>query len=276
VRAWLVVVLLLAPARALAEPAGDPARDDFCDDAIVDPAAVGLRAGNFDAVRGACLRSELDLRLDTRALIDPDDFHGMLGGDLQIGVRTLEDFGLEWGLSLQIADYTFAQTAVVTASQATYGPFSLHGALGRRLRDDLQVTAYLRTEVPFTRSLLDVSMAGSQAAALASWDAHRRVVLHGRIAALFWYASSQAGDDVRGAALVSTDASIRAIRWLDAIAGLELQAGWYGAGVDHLAARAGAHWRVRGAWRVEVAAVVPFAGAERTNAALTIAVRQDR
>jgi hypothetical protein len=269
----LLAVLLLAPALAHADDEPEP---PLCDDPIVDPPAVGLRAGNFDAPRSACLRSELEVRVDTRALIDTPGFHGTLGGDLQVGLRTLEDFGLEWGVTLQFVDYTFAQTAVVTATDATYGPFSLHGALGRDLTDRVKVAGYLRFEVPFTRSLLDVTMGGTQVAALATWDAHPWIAVHGRGGALLWYASSQGGFTGRAAGVLSADGAVRVNRWLETMAGLELQAGWYRSGVDHFAGRLGAHWRVKGPWRVEVAALVPLAGEERTNVALTIAIKQDR
>jgi hypothetical protein len=268
---WLVL-LLLVPSLAHADEAPEP----LCDDSIVDPPAVGLRSGNFDAPRSACLRSELEVRVDTRALIDTPGFHGTLGGDLQIGLRTLEDFGLEWGVTLQMVDYTFAQTAVVTATDATYGPFSLHGALGRDVTERVKVAGYLRFEVPFTRSLLDVTMGGTQLAALATWDAYPWIAVHGRGGALFWYASSQGGFTGRAAGVLSADGAFRVNGWLETFGGLEVQAGWYRGGIDHVAARLGAHWRVKGAWRVEVAALVPLAGEERTNAALTIAVKRDR
>jgi len=249
---------------------------DVCDDPIVDPAAIGVRAGNFDAVRSACLRSEVEARVDSRALIDTPGFHGTLGGDLQLTARFREGLGVEWGVTVQVVDYTFAQTAVVTASDATYGPFSLHGAVGRRYKERAYVAAYLHTEVPFTRSILDSTLWGTQVAGLVTYDAHRRVALHGRVGGLFWFGSSEAGATSRGAGVISVDAAVRTVRWMDAFAGLELQSGWYGVGLDHLATRIGAHWRIRGDWRVEVAGLVPLAGTERTTAAITVAVQHDR
>jgi hypothetical protein len=92
---------------------------------------------------------------------------------------------------------------------------------------------------------------------------------------LGWYASSSTGSTTRGAAALSADLSWRVIRWLSVTAGADVQLGWYGAGLDHVALRAGAHWRVKGPWRAEVAAGLPLLGAERQNFAVTLGVRRD-
>lgn len=264
----IVVALVLTSATAHAE--------DVCDDSIVDPVAVPLRAGGFDLPRSACLRADFGTRIDAHALVDTPDFYGTLGGDLFIGVRFLEDMGFEWGATVRVVDVTFAQTAVLTATEATYGPISVHGAIGTAQSDDLHLGGELRVELPFTRAIGEPSSAGAQLAGLATYAAHDTVALHGRAALLGWYATSAGGTDTRGAGLVSVDASIRAITWLRASAGLELQGGWYRSGVDHLAARLGAHWRVVGPWRVDVGAVVPIAGEERTDLAFTLGLRRDR
>ena len=265
-RALVVLCLLAAPARA----------DDVCDDSIVDPVAVPVRAGGFDQTRSACLREDVETRIGGHALVDTPDFYGTLGGDLFVGIRFLEDSGFEWGATIRLVELTFAQTAVLTATETAYGPISLHGAIGEAQSENLHIGGQLRVELPFTRAIGQPSTAGAQLAGLATYRAHDRVAVHGRAAMLGWYGASVGGTDLRGGLLVSTDASVRTVSWLHAAVGLELGGGWYRSGVDHLAARLGAHWRVFGPWRVDLGALVPLAGEERTDVAFTLGLRRDR
>jgi hypothetical protein len=268
-RAAVVAALVVGAAPAFA--------DDACDESAADPVPVPVRAGGFDATRSACLRSDLDVRVGGHALIDAPAFYGTLGGDLQLGIRFVEAIGpgFEWGVAARVVDLTFAQTAVVTATGAAYGPLSVHGAISGSLPAGMVATGLVRFEVPFTRSVLDTSAAGSQLAGLIVIPAVDRVHLHGRAGLLGWYAASAGGTTTRGAAVVSMDASVRTVPWLYAVVGGEVQAGWYG-GFDHAAARIGAHWRVRGPWRVDLGALAPVAGDERLDLAVTLGVRRDR
>jgi hypothetical protein len=134
---------------------------------------------------------------------------------------------------------------------------------------------YARLEMPFTRSRLDGSTGALQLGAAATWHAAPRLRVHGHAALLGWYASSTSGRDGRAALMTSADAAYRAIRWLSLFAGADVQIGWYGWGLDHVAVRAGSHWRVKGLWRAELAAGVPLAGTERTDLAFSLGVRRD-
>ncbi len=250
--------------------------EDVCDDAIVDPVPVPVRAGGFDAPRSACLRSDLELRTGAHALVDTPNFYGTLGGDLSLGIRFVEPIGLEWGASLRVADATFAQTAVLAVTEVQYGPATAHLAMDHVMSPDLHLAGVLAIEVPFTRSDVETSTAGAQLGGVATWRAHDRLAVHGRLATLGWYSASIGGTSTRGAIVASSDAAIRTTGWLDTLVGLEVSAGWYRGGVDHLAARLGVHWRVRSAWRVDVGALVPVAGAERLDLAFTLGVRRDR
>jgi hypothetical protein len=253
----------------------DAAWAGVCEEPAADPVPVGLRAGGIDVTRGACLRTDLDARVGAHALVDTADFYGTLGAGLQLSIRFIEQIGLEWGASLDLVDFTFAQTAVVTATETTYGPVTAHVATSRAVDRDLEVGVAARVQLPFTRSSLDSSIAGGQLAALASMVFHPRLTVHGRGGLIGWYGASSGGNDVRGAVIVSADASVRAWKTLHAIVGAEIQAGWYGGGVDHTAARLGAHARVRGAWHLDGGVMLPLAGEERTDLVVTIGVLRD-
>jgi hypothetical protein len=218
VKAAIVLCVVCLPGLARAE--------DVCSDPIVDPVAVPVRAGGFDLTRSACLRADFQSRIGAHALVDTPDFYGTLGGDLFVGVRFLEEMGLEWGATIRVVDVTFAQTAVVSATETTYGPISVHGAVSKPHSEAFHVGGMLRVELPFTRAVGLPTTSGAQLAGLVTYAAHERVAVHGRAALLGWFGTSAGGTDLRGAGVLSADASIRTVRWLRASAGLELQAGW--------------------------------------------------
>jgi hypothetical protein len=255
--------------------AASTAHADVCDQTAADPVPVGVRDGAIDVTRGACLRTDLDARIGAHALVDTPDFYGTLGAELQLSIRFIEEIGIEWGATIEVVDVTFAQTAVVTATEASYGPVTAHLATSRQIDRDLEIGGVLRVELPFTRSSLESSRAGAQLAGLASMSFRPRLTVHGRAGLLGWYGSSAGGTDVRGAVIVSADAAVRAWKTLHAIVGAEVQAGWYGDGVDHTAARVGAHARIKGAWHLDGGVMVPLAGAERTDFVVTLGVLRD-
>ena len=270
------VVILLAILAASAPAAADA--PDVCDDPIDEPIAVAWRDVAADATRGACLQPDVALRLGGRMLIDEPDFYGTLGGDATFLARFVEGSHYEWGLGLRIADLAFVQNAVWKLTDASYGPVIAQGAYGDRATLGGRALARaiaVRLELPFTQSRIEGSSGALQLAAVATWHARATLRVHARAMVLGWYGASAGGTSTRGAVAVSADVSWRAVGWLTPTAGVDAQLGWYGVGLDHVAVRAGAHWRVKGPWRVEVAAGVPLVGAERQDLAITLGVRRD-
>jgi hypothetical protein len=264
-----VLTLVLATGAAAADP---------CEEHIDDPVAVPWRESGVDAARGGCLHADLSAVTRGHAVIDTPNFYGTLGGELTIAIRLLESSGFEWGVALRAVDGVFVQNAVLTVDEVGYGPVSGHIALGDRSElagKPLARALYARLELPFTRSRLDGSTGALQVGAAATWLAAPRLRVHGHAALLGWYASSTGGRDGRAAFMTSVDAAYRAVRSLSIAAGADVQVGWYGWGLDHVAVHAGAHWRVKGLWRAELAAGAPLAGTERTDLAFTVAVRRD-
>lgn len=267
-RVVVAAVMLVATATSAARA------DDVCDDPIDLPVTVAWREVGADANRGACLQSDVGLRLGGRALIDEPEFYGTLGGDATVMLRMVEGKHWEWGLGFHVVDLAFVQNAVWELTDAGYGPVIVQGAYGDRTAKLARALA-VRLDLPFTQSRLEGSSGALQLAALASWRARPTVRVHGRGMLLGWYGTGIGGTSVRGAVALSADVSWRALAWLTPTVGVDAQFGWYGAGFDHLAIRAGAHWRVKGPWRVEAAAGRPLVGAERQDVAVTLGVRRD-
>jgi hypothetical protein len=268
------VAVALAAAPATAEPlAGAP-----CEEHIDDPVPLPWREGGVDAPRGACLHAELSARLGGHALIDTPGFYGTLGGELTLAARVVESSWLEWGLGLRLLDGVFVQNAVLSVTELGYGPVSAHVAIGadgslagRRARR----AAYVRADVPFTRASLDSHSGALQLGVAETLMLGPRLRLHAHVAVLGWYGASTGGRVTRASVSGSLDAAWRPIRWMTLLAGADVQGGWYGLGLDHVAARVATHWRVRGLWRAEFAAGLPLAGAERTDLGFALGVRRD-
>jgi hypothetical protein len=258
--------------------ASAPAAADPCEDHVDDPIALPWRESGVDAARGGCLHADVGAALRGRTLVDTGDFYGNLAGELTLAIRLLESDRLEWGFSLRVLDGIFVQNAVLTADELAYGPITGHialGSRGSRAGKALARALYARLEVPFTRSRLDGSSGALQLGVAETWHlaTHVRVHLHGGV--LGWYASSTTGRDGRAAVMASADGALTVTGWLALFGGLDTQAGWYGWALDHIALRAGAHWRVKGVWRTELAAGLPLVGEERQDLVFTLGVRRD-
>ena len=170
------------------------------------------------------------------------------------------------------------QNAVWKRVEPSYGPVVAHGALGTATTlagRPVRLAVVAQAALPYTRSTVAGSTGALQLGAVATWHARARLRVHARAAALGWYGAAVTGTSTRAAGLVALDASWRARRWLSAELGVDVQGGWYGVGLDHVAVRAAAHWRVVGPWRVAVGVGAPVVGAERQDLAATVGVRRD-
>lgn len=263
---------------ALALAVAPAAADRPCRDPIDEPIAVPWRDGGFDGARGACPVRDVEATVRGRALIDTPAFYGTLGGDLLLALRQPVGAAGEWGVAARVIDVAFVQNAVWKLVTPTVGPVLVHGTLGRDATvagRPARGAVVAQLELPYTRDDLARWSTAAQVAAVATWAVTPRLVVHGRVGVLGWYARAAVGSSARGAALAAGDMAWRARRRLALSVGVDAQAGWYRDGLDHLAVRAGVGWRVHGCWRLAFAAGAPLAGAERQDAAVDLGVRRD-
>lgn len=272
-RWWLVLVSICMSSAATADD-----DDGLCADHIYDPPAVPWRESGVDAPRAACRHADLGLTLLGRMVLDPDDFYGTLGGGATLSVRLIDGDHLEWGFALRALEATFVQNAVLKVDELGYGPVQAHlgyATLGRAFGVPRRSFHYVRAELPFTRSRLDGSSGALQLGHASTWLLTSRLQFHGHAALLGWYASSTSGRDTRASLTAAADVGWLATGWLTVFAGGDAQLGWYGWTEPVLAARAGAHWRIKGLWRADLAAGRPLLGAERADLHVTLGVRRD-
>ncbi len=263
-----LIVLALLPGLAAADP---------CEDHIDDPIAVPWREAGVDASRGGCLRSDVTIDLGGRALLEEPEPGDTARASATFLARFREG-ALGWAIGVRMLDAQVVQGGGLEVSDVGYGPVLGELAWGGRreaLGRPLAGAVFARVELPYTRSELVGSSGAIQLGAAATWAPARRVRLHGRVALLGGYTRAPEGSDTRGAILVSADLSWRAIKWLTPSAGVDVQTGWYGDALDHLAVRAGVHWRLTGVWRAAAAAGTPLVGTEATDLGVTLGVRRD-
>jgi hypothetical protein len=269
------VFLVALTSSAFAQEAEE---DGLCAEHVYDPPAVAWRESGIDAPRAACRHADLALTLGGRLVYDPDDFYGTGGAGVTFGARFVDGEHLEWGFALRVLDATTVQNAVLTVDELGYGPLQAHlgyGTLGRAFGVPRRSFHYVRAELPFTRSRLDGSSGALQLGHASTWLLTPRLQFHGHAALLGWYASSTSGRDGRASLTASADVGWLAAGWLTVFAGGDAQLGWYGWTSPVLAARAGAHWRIKGLWRADLAAGRPLLGDERADLHLTLGVRRD-
>lgn len=254
-RARAVIVLVAA---LLAAPA---ARAEDC----VRPAEVALRDADLGAPRAPCVERRVYTRLRALALIDVPDFYGTLDAAAAIGVRWPVG-PVEGSAELRAVDWRFAQNASLAASEVGVGPLTAGVLLP--LGDGL--AAATRVTLPFTDSTRDVPAGAAEIALHAATRPRPSLTVHGTLAGVGWLATpSDGGATGRLSTALSTGIAWTPARWIELLAGVEAQIGWYDLGLDHALARGG----VRLVWRChafDLLAATPLAGDERTDLVLVV------
>ena len=259
------LLLLLIPGLAYA--------DDPCEFTVADPVITPVRDVALDAQRAACVRDDVAVGMLAHALIDTPGFHGVLGGDLLVGVRFSIKKAYELSAQLRVVDVTYVQNAVNKATHIGGGPVVLGGVATTPL-GAARAGVLLQLELPFTRDRMDTMHFGGQLAAIISDRLTDRLVLHGRLGGVGMVASSLGGDTSRVAFRAGADLAWHLRERLALSAGAEISAGWYG-GFDHVLFRAGLHWQPTDRWRLLAGLGAPAFGDERTNAVIVVTVAHD-
>lgn len=268
----LVSVLAVAARSAHAEAPAGP-----CAESFLDPVITPVRAAGIDGQRTACLRDEAVVVLHTDALIDTPGFRGVLGGELRAIGRMRLGAHAELDVAVRALRVVYVQNAVTKVTAAQFGPLMLGGAWGTSLgrTQPVQLALAGSLELPYTRQEVDTLHTSGDLAVLATTALTARTTLHARLGLVWMYASSLGGRTARAAPRAGVDLARRVGRHLALQAGADVQAGWYGAGLDHVNLRAGVHARLRGAWRVMAGLGVPLGGDERMSAVFDLGVLRD-
>jgi hypothetical protein len=292
---FLVALCLVASATASAQPdwlppelqkkkrvpsAAQPVPDDPCADPLLTPMAPPIRDSGFDRALDACLGAGWSASARGAALVDRPDFYGTLAGSLFLDLRTMLLHDLEIGVGARAVDVRYAQNAVISETEVGGGPVYLGvaGALRRRslAGRPLRLAWGLRLDLPWTDSNYgETAVLSASPQLAAALGLSPRLALHGRIAGLFWLVRPPGDVQTRRAGAASTDLVWAPFRVLALAIGVEGQAGWYGAELDHLLVRGGARFPLGCRARLQLGAAAPLLGEERTDAALELGFSRD-
>jgi hypothetical protein len=194
----------------------------------------------------------------------------VIGGDLALGGRIVLGERFELGVRLRAVDYTLVQTAVNKVTEARFGPLALGGAAAI----DQDLTLFALVEVPFTRDEMDTLHASGQLGLAFTTALSADWFVHARFGGVFAYASSAAGDTVRGALRAGTDLVWHPRHRFALHAGADVEAGWRD-GLGFVLARIGVAIRIGASHRFVFGAGAPLGGDEPTTAIATFGVSRD-
>jgi hypothetical protein len=241
--------------------------------------APALQPSGIDLTRAPCPEGQLSLRARGTALVDLPEFYGTLAASLLVDWRIRLLPRLEVSVGGRAIDYRFAQNAVVSEDELAAGPLTL-GAVGRLdrrafLGRPIVLGWALRADLPYTDTGYDVPVLAASPQLLAALAIGRRLVAHARLAGLLWLARPPSDIDTRRAVALSTDWSLSAFSPVAVGLGAEAQSGWYGFGLDHLLLRGGFRTSLGARTRLDLTALVPVLGEERTDLALELGLAVD-
>ncbi len=281
-------LVLLAISSSVAEADEDPFRHehaerheehlygshDACEYELVDPVPTPLLDAGIDDQRAACLRTEIGIGVTTHFLIDPDEFHGRVGGDAILDLRhAFHHF--ELGARLRLIDLGFVQTAVNKQVETQFGPLLVSAAWGRRLAPSARAAIVATLEVPYTRNEHETIHSGGELSALVTGALSEHWTLHARLGALAALASSEGGESNRLAMRAGVDVAWRsAASRIGLISGLETQAGLTG-GLDIVMLREGFQLHVGQLYRLVSGLGIRLTGNDHTNAIFVLGVARE-
>ncbi len=238
---------------------------DACAYELVDPVPTPLLDAGLDDQRAACLRTEFGLSTTTHFLIDPEEFHGHVGGDAIIDVRHVFHRELELGARLRVIDVGFVQTAVNKQLETQYGPLIVSAAWGRRLAPSARFAVVATAEIPYTRNETETMHTGGELSALVTGALSEHWTLHARLGAIGAVADSEGGTSMRLAMRAGIDVGWRSGgSRIGLLTGVETQAGFTG-GLDTVLLREGFQLHLGQLYRLIAGLGIRLAGEDHTN-----------
>lgn len=238
---------------------------DACEYELVDPVPTPLLDAGLDDQRAACLRTEIGLSTTTHFLIDPEEFHGHVGGDAILDLRHVFHRELELGARLRVIDVGYVQTAVNKELETQYGPLIVSAAWGRRLAPSARFAIVGTAEIPYTRDETETLHTGGELTGLVTGALSEHWTLHARLGAIGAVADSEGGTSKRLAMRAGVDIGWRSAgSRIGLLTGIETQAGFTG-GLDVVMLREGFQLHVGQLYRLISGLGIRLTGEDHTN-----------
>ena len=192
-----------------------------------------------------------------------------------VAVRNEAISGVELSAGVRVIDYRFTYDSILRDDEANVGPVYVSALRSTRsswFGRPVAVGHALRFELPLTSSETDATVVAAAPSFHVRMPLGPSIAVHGRAIALLWAALPDAGPDTRAALGLGSQAVAAVTDWLAVSAGLDLQGGWYGRGLDHLAGRAGLRVQAGRGHVVEAATLAPLVGEEVHDLAFVLGV----
>jgi hypothetical protein len=279
-RAAAILLLLAGPALAEA-PAGSPPANapslstpavnqppppPPCDTARhpglpEGPIAIGLGDADFATARRACPRTEVTIAGRGGAIIDTPNFYGALAVDALIAASVAIDRRAELFGTLDVLHWQFVQNATIKGSDASLGQLTLGGSFIAASRARWAASPWARLLLPTSTASAQARTFGAEVGIAATLRPREWLEFHAAFAGDASFAVGVPAGGRSGLTLVG-GAQLAPFTWLALALDLELAFGHL-AGLDRFAPALAVRLRPYRGFSIELAAVVPVAGADR-------------
>ncbi len=258
-RAALLLVLLLASPRALAEVCRE------ADAGLPEgPVSASFHEVDFARARRACLRSEVGLGGSGGAIIDTPNFYGTLNANgLLFGSWTFAKGSTELFATAEVIRWVYAQNATLKGTSLGLGQLSVGASRVVLATEEAQVTPSVRLMLPTATGEANVHVLGFEAGVASTVRPLPPLQLHGFAGAqVAGGVFSPAPSQPRAGALLVVGLQYSPWSWAALAVDLNARFGLRAA-LDSLAPAFALRFGVGRHVGVELAATLPVAGADR-------------
>lgn len=260
-----VVVLVLLASTSAARAASP------CDARVLPegPVPAGFEQADFGIVRRACPRTDVGLSVGGRAIIEQENFYANLRGGARLDA-SMQPFPQ---LELFVAGEGFVFNQVIQSYRATHlglGDTSVGATLLAFGRNGFALAPTARLTLPTALGLyhhsFPVALEAGLVGLVVPFDELR---LHGGLLGAATWAITAADPDDRGALVSNVGADLVIADWIALVADLNAQA-LHRADLDRLTVGLGVRMAFFDGLGLELGAVIPVAGAERSLASMVL------
>lgn len=231
------------------------------------PVALNVDQGDWGTAASPCAVNEFTLTGAAQLDLERANYYGTLSaeGSVRVGFAFSERLWLSGGFTP--VRYRFVQNASLAASQLEFGPLTLglHGALLRG--ENWQLSPWVRLRLPLESGYRYSTTSGLEPGVAFVWGPSSRFTLHAALNAPIALSSIGVRQLTQVQLHHSLDLAWAPTTWLELVAGGELRLGFAaGNPLDYVGPKAAVRLWFGQSFLVQLAALVPLGGVERTQA----------
>ncbi len=237
------------------------------------PALIGIAEGDLGMGHRACPRSEVAIGVRGGAIIDLPAFYGAFGITTHVDGSFAFKKRFEVSASLEIVDYQYAQNTSIKGNSVGLGDLSLAASVIAYHGRKLAITPYGRVLFPTNTIAANERTFGGEVGLAAEVRplASGRLAVSGFLGGVMTGAASAGPAFLRGGAIGSVGLQYSPWIWLGIAANLSVSLGQR-AVLDHIAPSGALRFRLWRTLSLELAVLVPVAGADRHDLAFGLGI----